>query len=243
MIVIRPVQWLDAIAQRLLRTSERHPFLGPVLLGLALWALLQGVLWIGFGSIPHTPAAVLGAETVLLLAGASIPLLLVIVAFYSAFVEVARISQSARSPGRVFDLVRDYLATSLSAMKEQLQCLQGEGLSIAIADIDAHPESARQLQEIHDKLGADLLCLDEKKVEDLAEKHKLSASVVNLALWEEDFCLLWERGKKRFMVRLALVDGPNYPKVCDFVREVEAEAKPLRSLLPSHEQVVLTKVD
>ncbi len=108
-------------------------------------------------------------------------------------------------------------------------------------DIDAHPENARKLRKIHDDLEAEFVHLDEERVKVLAEKHKLPpASVVNLALWEDDYCLLWERGEKRFTVRLALVDGPTYPNVRDFVCEVEEAAKPFRSLLPPHEQVPLT---
>ncbi len=113
-----------------------------------------------------------------------------------------------------------------------------------LADIHAHPECAKELQAIHDKLEADLVCLEEGRVKALAENHKLgSSSVVNLALWEDDYCLLWERGEARFVVRLAMMDGPNYQRVRDFIADVEAEAVPLRSLLPTHEQVALTDAD
>jgi len=110
-----------------------------------------------------------------------------------------------------------------------------------LADIHTHPEQAKQLQKIHDDLKADLVALEEDEVKRLAERHKLpSSSVLNLALWEDEYCLLWERGEDRFTVRLALVDGPVYQRIKGFVAEVEAEAVPLRSLLPTHEQVALT---
>jgi hypothetical protein len=296
------------MAHRLLRASERHALLGPIGLGLVLFLLAQGLLILFFGGIPHDLVTLIAVEVVLLLAGASVPLLLVTIAFGSAFVQVAEISRTARNPDRIFVIVRHYLLTSLGVMKEQLQCLQsGEGLSLAIAemdevagwiptffssaegkyvgfdssvpsyylqrwdgyvrylqeyepgvrlrvitspedallaDIDAHPESAKRLQEVHDKMEADLVCLDERRVRKLAEKHKLpSSSVVDLALWEDDYCLLWERGEDRFTVRLALTEGPNYRRVRSFIADVEAEAKPLKALLPVHEQVTLTDPD
>lgn len=300
------MQTLESFAHRLLRASERHALLGPLALGLALFLLAQVLLLLAFGGIPHDLPTAAAVEILLLLAGASIPLLLLMVVFGSAFIQVAEISRAARYPARIF--VLHYLKASLGVMQEQLECLQsGEGLSLAIAeideiagwvptffssakgkyvgfdssvpsyyldrwagylrhleayepgvrlrvisspknelvaDIDAHPECAKRLQAIHDELEADLLCLEERRIRELAESHKLpSSSVVNLALWEDDFCLLWERGEARFVVRLALVDGPNYQRVRDFVADVEAEAVPLKSLLPSHEQVALAGPD
>lgn len=267
----------------------------------------QALLLLIFGGLPHNLPATVAVEIVLLLAGALISLLLVMVAFRSAFLKVIEISRTAHNRAQTFVLVRHYLTTSLGVMQEQLKALHGEGLSLAIAemdevagwiptffssakgkyvgfdssvpsyylkrwegyirhlqshepgvrlrvitsprqdlldDIQEHPESARNLQEIHDDLHADLVCLDQAAVEKLAEKHKLpSSSVVSLALWEEDYCLFWEQGKERFTVRLALADGSHFPKLLDFITEVEAQAVPLRSLLPAHEQATLVDPD
>lgn len=112
------------------------------------------------------------------------------------------------------------------------------------SDISTRPQAARQLQRLHDALEADLLCLDEGIVGELAEKRRLpSSSIVNLAFWEDDYCLLWERGTDRFTIRLVLADDPMYARVREFVSEVEAQAVPLAVLLGEHEQGSLPEVD
>lgn len=112
-----------------------------------------------------------------------------------------------------------------------------------MADMASRPQAARQLQRIHDDLEADLLCLDEGTVKALAEKRRLPGSIMNLAFWEEDYCLLWERGVDRFTIRLVLAEDPMYARVCDFVSEVEASAVPLVRLIGKHEQGSLPEAD
>ena len=273
------MRWLDSMAQWLLRASERHLFIGPLVLG--------------FGGIPHDLAAASAVEVVLLLAGASIPLILVAIAFGPVFAQVAGISHTAQHPLRTF--IRHYLVTSLGVMQDQFASLQsGAGLSLAVAEMDevagwvptffssaqgkyvgfdsslpdeylkrwtgylrhleqyepgvrlrvitspeadlisdiaSHPAGAKHLQDVHDEMKAALLCLDESTVRHLAESHRLPNSVVDLALWEGDYCLLWERGEERFTVRLVFADDPVYKRVQQFVADVEDKAKPLTTFM------------
>lgn len=287
------MRWLDSMAQWLLRASERHLFIGPLSLGFVLFGIAQAILVLGFGGIPHDLAAASAVEIVLLLAGVSIPLILVTVAFGPVFAKVAGISRTAQHPLRTF--IRHYLVTSLGVMQDQFASLQsGAGLSLAIAEMDevsgwvptffssaqgkyvgfdsslpdeylkrwsgylrhlehyepgvrlrvvtsletdlisdiaSHPASAKHLQGVHDDMTAVLLCLDEREVRHLAESHRLPYSVVDLALWEEDYCLLWERGDERFTVRLVFADDPVFKRVQEFVSDVEAKAKPLTTFM------------
>lgn len=299
------MEWTYSLAQRLLRASERHAFIGPVGLGLALFLLIQVVLWNGFGGIPHDLVSAVAVEVLLLLGAVSIPLLLVLVAFGPVFAQVIDISRTAQHPSRIF--VGQYLVASLRVMHDQLKSLQsGAGLSLAIAEMDegagwmptffssaggkyvgfdssvpseylsrwrgyichledyepgvrfrvitspqvdlaadiaTRPQAARQLQRIHDGLEADLLCLDEETVKHLAEKRQLPNSIMNLAFWEDDYCLLWERGVDRFTIRLVLAEDPVYGRVRAFVAEVEAKAVPLGRLIGKHEQRSLPEAD
>ncbi len=59
-----------------------------------LFGILEATLLIAFGGIPHEPATAAAVEIVLLLAGASIPLLLLLLAFYSAFVGTSATSKT-----------------------------------------------------------------------------------------------------------------------------------------------------
>jgi hypothetical protein len=111
------------------------------------------------------------------------------------------------------------------------------------SDIALRPQAAMQLQRIHNDLEADLLCLDEEEVRALAEKRQLPGSIMNLAFWEDDYCLLWERGVDRFTIRLVLAEDPMYRRVCDFVAEVEASAVPLVRSIGKHEQSSLPEAD
>ncbi|HMJ72717.1 MAG TPA: hypothetical protein VK471_05035 [Solirubrobacterales bacterium] len=294
----RLVHCLDSIAQRLLLSTERHPLAGPVALGLALFLLAQIALIVGFGGIPNDLLGVAAVEILLLLAGASIPLLLVIVALGPVFAEVAGISRTARPHSRIF--ARDYLVTSLRQMHEQLKSLQsGAGLSLAIADvgevagwiptffsnawgvyvgfdatvpseylnrwagyirhldsyepgvrlrvvtsayedlaadITANPDAAKRLQEIHDQWQARLLYVDGQDLRALAEQHQLPSSLVDLALWEGDYCLLWDRGTDRFTVRLCFESDPMYGRVMELISDVEAQAVPLAQLQPEDQK-------
>jgi len=289
----RIVQGLDSLAQRLLLSTERHPLAGPVALGLVLFLLAQVILFVGFGGIPSDLLGAAAVEVLLLLAGAAIPLLLVIVALGPVFVEVAGISRTAQSHSRIF--ARDYLVAVLRQMHDQLKSLQsGSGLSLAIAevgevagwiptffanaegryvgfdatvpseylkrwygfvdhldgyepgvrmrvitsarddllaDIDVNPEAVHRLQEIHDRWGAQLLHIDSQAIRQLAEQHRLPSSLVDLALWEGDYCLLWDRGTDRFTVRLCLASDPMYDRVLRLVANVEAQAIPLADLM------------
>jgi hypothetical protein len=290
----RFVQTLNSIAQRLLLSNERHPLAGPVALGLGLFLLAQVVLFIGFGGIPSDFLGAAAVEILLLFAGATIPLVLVILALGPVFAEVAGISRTAQLNSRIF--VLDYLVTSLRQMHEQLKSLQsGAGLSLAIAevgevagwiptffsnargayvgfdaalpseylnrwhgyihhldgyepgvrmrvvtsghddlmaDIAANPDAAGRLQEIHDDWKARLLYIDGQTIRSLAERHQLPSSLVDLALWEGDYCLLWDRGTDRFTVRLCFESDPMYSRVMELISDVEAQATPLSQLNP-----------
>ena len=281
----RIVHHLDAVAQRLLLSTERHLLAGPVALGLALFLLAQVILFVGFGGIPSDLLGVAAVEVLLRLAGAAIPLLLVTVALGPVFVEVAGISRTAQSHSRIF--ARDYLVALLRQMHNQLKSLQtGSGLSLAIAevgevanargsyvgfdatvpseylerwhgfirhldgyepgvrmrvitsarddllaDIAANPDAARQLQETHDRWEAQLLHIDSQAIRKLAEQHQLPSSLVDLAMWGGDYCLLWDRGTDRFTVRLCLVSDPMYDRVLRLITDVEAQAIPLDHLM------------
>jgi hypothetical protein len=290
----RPVQRLNSIAERLLLSNERHPLAGPISLGLALFLLAQVVLLIGFGGIPSDFLGAAAVEVLLLLAGATIPLALVIVALGPVFAEVAGISRTAQPHSRIF--VLDYLVASLREMHEQLKSLQsGAGLSLAIAevgdvagwiptffsnaggayvgfdatvpseylsrwngyishldkydpgvrmrvvtsahddlmtDIAANPDAIRHLQKVHDQWKARLLYIDGQAIRGLAEQHQLPSSLVDLALWEGDYCLLWDRGTDRFTVRLCFASDPMYGRVMELISDVEAQAIPLSQLRP-----------
>ncbi len=288
----RFVQHLNSIAQRLLLSNERHPLAGPVALGLALFLFAQVVFFIGFGAIPSDFLGAAAVEILLLFAGATIPLVLVIVALGPVFTEVAGISRTAQPHSRIFAL--DYLVASLRQMHEQLKSLQsGAGLSLAIAevgevagwiptffsnargayvgfdatvpseylnrwhgyirhldryepgvrmrvvtsarddlmaDIAEYPDAARRLQEIHDHWKARLLYIDGQTIRGLAEQHQLPSSLVDLALWEGDYCLLWDRGTDRFTVRLCFKSDPMYSRVMELISDVEAQAVPFSQL-------------
>lgn len=94
-------------------------------------------------------------------------------------------------------------------------------------DLRCHPEAVDHLQEMHDAWGARLLFMDREEVRVLAEKHRLPGSLVDLALWEGDYCLLWEWGMNQFTVRLCYSDDPTYDQVMALVAAVEEAAVPL----------------
>lgn len=98
-------------------------------------------------------------------------------------------------------------------------------------DLRRHPEAAHRLQEMHDAWGARLLFIDREDVRALAEKHRLPASLVDLAVWEGDYCLLWEWGLNQFTVRLCYSDDPTYDRVMALVVAVEQAAVPLGHML------------
>lgn len=91
---------LDSIANRLLLAGERHPVVGPVGLGLLLFALTQVVLFALFGGIPNELLSAVAVELLLLLAGATIPLVLLAIAFRTTFVQVAELSRAANPQSR-----------------------------------------------------------------------------------------------------------------------------------------------
>lgn len=101
------------------------------------------------------------------------------------------------------------------------------------SDLVAHPEAASQLQAMHDAWGARLLCMDGDAVRELAEGLRLPSSLVDLAFWEGDYCLLWERGTDRFTVRLCYAGEPTYERVSMLIHAVERAARPLAELHPS----------
>lgn len=266
--------------------SERHPLAGPVLLGLTLFLLAQLLLLAASGHVPRDFLTLACIEILLLLAGATIPLFLVVVALAPAFARLAEISNTTQPHVRGFML--SYIDKALTQMDGQLKSLQsGAGLSLAIAqvgevdgwlpaffagakgkyvgldatvpsnylsrwsgfihhlddyqpgvrirvitspledlerDVRANPDAAARLLEIHNAWGADLLCIDGQAVRALAERHQLPNSLVDLALWEDDYCLLWEGGIDRFTVRLCLGSDPMYGRVLKFVEAIEKQA-------------------
>lgn len=288
----------DATAKRLLNFSERHPLAGPFLLGLFLFLFAQLLLLVWWGHIPRDFLTLAAIEILLLLAGATIPLLLVLVAIAPAFARMVRISHMAQPHVRGF--VQSYLDTTLTHMADQLKSLQsGAGLSLAVSqvgevdgwlpaffdsaqgqyvgldatvpstylsrwrgfiehlnahqpgvrmrvitsptgdlrkDVVANPDAARRLLKLHNQWEARLLCIDGQAVRSLAERHELPSTLVDLALWEGDYCLLWEGGVDRFTVRLCLESDPMYGRVAAFIEAIEEEAANFAQFTARHGQ-------
>lgn len=279
---------LDSLTKRLLFANEQHPVFGPIAVGLTLFFLAQLVLFALFGGIPNELPGAIAVESLLLLAGATIPLVLLTIAFRRVFVRVAELSQVVQPPSR--GIVLDHLDTTLQLMRDQLESLQSStGLSLSMGDINEvsgwiptffsqangsyvgfdatlpsqyfkrldpflrhldeypsgvrlrvvtsrtedleedlkrHPDAMERLQRLHDSWGARLLFLDCDEVRALAEEHRLPDSLVDLALWEGDYCLLWEWGMNRFTVRLCYANDPTYDRVLTLIDAVEQAAIP-----------------